>query len=455
MRLLPYRPKASVRSRPAVLDAVVALALAGLSAYVAWPTVFPATAKLGNIYGWSPSTMHLHGVGWIAAIGVELAVLPLRRKLPVTVLAVTLAAAVAGWMLLPITISPADVAVAIAVYTVADARPRRVSAAVVLSGGLLAVGLDTLLASASGVQQRKLAAAWLVKPSDLIVPAVALAAAWIAGDGARTRRAYTAAVERRALDAERDRDQQAGLAAAAERERITRELHDVIAHALSVMVIQAQGAGSALRRRQDGQAGDALDAIVTTGRGALAETRRVLGVIRRPDGAEPDLAPQPALRDLPALAARVRRAGTPVRLDVTGDVRPLPEVIELSAYRIVQEALTNTMKHAGPGATAEVRVRYGTGELLLDISDIKSFKSSISERHWFLPPGNLLLTEQDGHELAGHGLAGMRARVAMLGGELSAGPLPGGGFRISARLPTPAPAQGLGGVVFTPQKTQP
>ena len=438
MRLLT--PRWPAARRPVTLDAVASLLLAGLAAYVSWPTIFPMRAKLAVVYGWSPATLHWHAVGWLVAITAELAVLPLRRRLPVTVLAVTLAGAVAHWMLVPITTSPADVAVAIAVYTVADTRPRRVSAAVVVSGGLAALGLDALLTGTSGTP-RKLSAGWLVAPADLIVPALALAAAWIAGDSARTRRAYAATAERRALDAERDRDQRARLAAAGERERITRELHDVIAHAISVMVIQAQGAGSALRRREDGEAGAALDAIVTTGRGALAETRRVLGVVRRPAGTEPDLTPQPALRDLPSLVARVRQAGTPVRLDVAGEVRPLPEGIELSAYRIVQEALTNTMKHAGPGATARVRVRYRDAELLLDITDDGTPEASQASDLDDGPTGHGLDGHGlDGHGLDGHGLAGMRARIAMLDGELVAGPLPGAGFRVRARLPVSIPA---------------
>jgi signal transduction histidine kinase len=420
----------SLAGRPAVLDAAVAIVLAGLSAYLVWSAVFPTTHKLGQIYGWAPQTLHWHVIGWFAATAAELAVLPLRRRLPVPVLVVTLTMAIVHGVLLPVGTAPADLAVAIAVYSVASTMPRLMSGGVVVACGLLAAGLDALLVDVSG-GQRKLLAEWILKPSDLIVPAVVLAAAWIAGDGARTRRAYTAAVERRALDAERDRDLQAGLAAAAERERITRELHDVIAHAISVMVIQAQGAGSALRLRQEGQAREALDAIVTTGRGALSETRRVLGVVRRPDDAEPDLAPQPALRDLPSLAARVRHAGTPVQLAVTGEARPLPGGIELSAYRIVQEALTNTMKHAGPAARATVSVHYAKAELLVDITDDGN---TYAERPVVSP-----LSRADAAGEDGHGLTGMRARVAMLGGELSASPVPGAGFRVRARLPVPVP----------------
>ena len=409
--------------QPATLDAGLAVLLAGLSVLAVWRLIDPAgldTTKLKYEFG-TPQLQYWHTLGWLAAVGVELGVLPLRRRLPVTVLAVTLGMAAAHSLLLPDTPTPADLAVAIAVFTVASVRPRPISAGAAMAGLLLAYGLDALLLQVinSGVYGEKtLAAIWPVKPANLAVPVLVLAAAWLAGDSARTRRAYVAEVERRAADAERDLDRQAELAAAAERERITRELHDVIAHALSVMVIQAQGAGSALRRRRSAETGEALNAIVTTGRGALAEVRRLLGVVRRPADAdpEPELAPQPGLGDLPALAARVRRAGTPVQLRVTGTVRPLASGVELSAYRIIQEALTNTMKHAGPGATAVVGVHYAGPEVVVEITDDG-------------------VRGLGGNAPGGHGLAGMQARAAMLGGELTAGPCDGSGFRVRAQLP--------------------
>ena len=418
-RLLP------LLRRPAALDAGLAALLAALSVLAVWSLLAPgapAGTKLGYEYG-SPELLHWRAVGWLAVVGAELAVLPARRRFPATILAVTLGLATVHSALLPVTPAPADQAVAAAVYTVAAARPRPVSAAATAAALLLAAGLDTLLAATMGTGRDKaLAAVWQLKPPSLAVPTLVLAAAWLAGDSARTRRAYIAEVERRAADAERDLGRQAELAAAAERERITRELHDVIAHALSVMVIQAQGAGSALRQRRPAETGEALDAIVATGRGALAETRRLFGVVRRPPG--PELAPQPGLGDLAALAARVRGARTPVELLVTGLVRPLPGGIELSAYRIIQEALTNTMKHGGPGAAASVGVHYAAAELTVEITDDGAGLNGSGRAD-------------------GQGLAGMRARVAMLGGELTAGPRDcagprdGAGFRVHARLPLP------------------
>jgi signal transduction histidine kinase len=430
--------------RPAVLDAGLAALLAALSVIGAWDMLAPgseAVAKLGYVYS-SPQLLHWREVGWLAAVAAELGALPLRRRFPLAVLAVTLTAAVAHWLLLPITPAPSDVAIAVAVYTLASARSRPFSAAAVAAGLPIAIGLDALgFVTLPGPGQGKaIGATFLVKPASLIVPLLVLAAAWLAGDSARTRRAYIAEVERRAADAERDLGRQAELAAAAERERITRELHDVIAHALSVMVIQAQGAGSALRRRRPAETGEALDAIVTTGRGGLAETRRLLGVVRRPSGpGDPELAPQPSLGGLAALAARVRGAGTPVELNVTGLVRPLDGGIELSAYRIIQEALTNTMKHGGPGASASVGVHYAVGELTVEVTDDGTGPGPDG-------PGG---PDPAGQGLAGQGLPGMRARVAMLGGELAVGRAGGRGFRVRARLPVaeslPGPAQSLPG----------
>jgi len=427
--LLARLPAALTAPRgPGVLDAGLALVLAAVSLLASWRLLFPdigVDGKIGYpVYG-SPRALHWFAVGWLVAVTAELAVLPLRRRLPVSVLLITVAMAIVHSQLLPLTPAPADVAVAVAVYTVAAALPRLTSAVLVAACIGTGVAIDTLVRhTGPGL---KAGMFWPVKPTLLIVPVLVLGAAWIAGDSARTRRAYLAEVERRAQDAERDRDRRAELAAAAERERITRELHDVVAHALSVMVVQAQGAGSALRRRRTAQAGEALDAIVATGRGALAETRRVLGAIRLPGSSGGrELAPQPCLDDLPRLAESVRQAGTPVELRVTGLVRPLPPGIELSAYRIAQEALTNTMRHAGPGAAASVCIDFSESDLLLYISD-----NGHSERTRGSPEAD---PDSEG---AGHGLVGMRARVAMLGGTLSAGRDPGGGFRVRVRLPVP------------------
>jgi signal transduction histidine kinase len=444
--------------RPASQDVGLAVLLAALSVLAAWRLINPAGAsavRLGSDFG-SPQLLHWRAAGWLAAIAVELGALTARRRFPLTVLAVTLGMATTHALLLPIMPVAADLAVAIAVYTVASARPRPVSISATVAAVALAAGLNRLLlamAAPGASSQKTLATTWQV--ADMALPVLVLAAAWLAGEGAKTRRSYIAEVEGRAADAEHDLGMQSELAAAAERERITRELHDVIAHALSVMVIQAQGAGSALRRSEATETTQALEAIVTTGRGALAETRRVLGVVRQPAGAAPELAPQPGLGDVAALADQVRRAGTPVQLHVTGAVRRLADGIELSAYRIVQEALTNTMKHGGPGATAVVGVYYAGTELIIEITDDGGGQVRGERFRRPAATDNDRVTSSRGGEgtrrlpegtpgarcAGGHGLAGMRARVAMLGGELAAGPRKNSaGFRVRARLPVAAGA---------------
>lgn len=202
------------------------------------------------------------------------------------------------------------------------------------------------------------------------------------------------------------------MAVAEERSRIARELHDVIAHSVSVMVVQAQ-ASQRLLDGEQGEARQALGSIETTGRQALTEMRRLLGILRRTD-AELALAPQPGLGSLDALIGQFRESGLPVDLRVEGEPRSLPPGVDLSAYRIVQEALTNALKHAGP-ARADVVVRYSDDGVELEIADDG--------------PG----TGKGGG--SGHGLVGMRERVALYGGTLESGKQDGGGYFVRARLP--------------------
>jgi signal transduction histidine kinase len=209
-------------------------------------------------------------------------------------------------------------------------------------------------------------------------------------------------------------------AVAAERSSIARELHDVIAHNVSVMVVQA-GANRVNPPAGPEAASEAFAAIEATGRQALSETRTLLGLMRR-EGERQSPAPQPGLEHLTALAAQVRKAGLPVTVLVRGDPRPLPAGLNLSAYRIIQEALTNVLKHARP-ASAQVLVRYLERELQIQVTDPG-------------PPG---LSAQDGRNGSGHGLIGMRERVAVYGGQLEVGPAPGGGYRVWACLPLEPP----------------
>jgi signal transduction histidine kinase len=236
----------------------------------------------------------------------------------------------------------------------------------------------------------------------------AILAAWLAGVFVRGRREAVAQAVRTAA-AER----QAERAVADERARMARELHDIVSHNLSVVVLQAAGAQAA----GGTDTGPTLEKIERSGRQALVEMRRLLGVLRQPDepATGPGLSPQPGVAELTALVEGVRAAGLPVVLVIDGDPDQLPAAVDISAYRIVQEALTNVLKHAGP-ASAQVSVRCGTEEVLIEVTDDGA--------------GPLAAGPADG----GQGLAGMRERVALFGGELVAGPRPDGGFGVRARL---------------------
>jgi signal transduction histidine kinase len=216
--------------------------------------------------------------------------------------------------------------------------------------------------------------------------------------------------ERRAELAERERDVAAREAVVEERARIARELHDVIAHNVSMMVVQA---GAERRVVEDGTTHDVLETVEQIGRSALTEMRRLVGMLR--SDTDDSLAPQPGLDDLPRLAKQVCEAGLPVELLVEGERRELPAGIELSAYRIVQEALTNALKHAGD-ARAEVHVRYGPDSLELEIVDDGAAGAAVATT-------------------GGHGLVGMQERVALYGGRLDAGRRPSGGFAVRVLLP--------------------
>lgn len=243
---------------------------------------------------------------------------------------------------------------------------------------------------------------------------------WAWGRLTRVRRAYLTELEDRAARLERERDAQAKVAVAAERARIARELHDVVAHNVSVMIVQADGAAYVLDNNPQ-QAKQALTTIATTGRQALVEMRRLLGVLRTSDTTD-DYVPQPGVEELPELLDQVRTAGLAVDYTTTGHPHNLPRGVELTVYRIVQEALTNVRKHGGPHAHAHVTVDYGDRELAVQIED--DGRGTTSE--------HLAAGGTDGQ---GHGLIGMRERVGMINGNLDIGPRPGGGFRIRATLP--------------------
>ncbi|MBW5486358.1 sensor histidine kinase [Streptomyces bambusae] len=312
----------------------------------------------------------------------------------------------------------ADFATLVVLYTLASASDvSRWLSRFALGAGLAAAPLYALRfgidKSSAGSAQNVYFTLFMMVPFAL---------AWVLGDSVRTRRAYYAQLVERNQRLEKEREAQAKVAVAAERARIARELHDVVAHNVSVMVVQADGAAYVMDVAPE-QAKEALQTISGTGRQALAEMRRLLGVLRTGEPQESeDYVPQPDVEQIEVLVEQVRAAGLTVDFEVEGTPRPLPSGVELTAYRIVQEALTNTRKHGGPEAKANVRLVYFDDGLGLLVED--DGRGAAHE-----------LYEDGGADGAGHGLIGMRERVGMVGGTLEAGPRPGGGFRISALLP--------------------
>jgi signal transduction histidine kinase len=245
-----------------------------------------------------------------------------------------------------------------------------------------------------------------------------LGGAWGLGRMLRRRLMEAVALERRALQAEREREDAARVAVTEERGRIARELHDIVAHGLSVMIVQA-GAAEQIVSRDPQRAVGPLRAIQSTGREALGDMQRLLGVLRADDG-EVERGPQPSLAQVDRLVAQLSEAGLPVQLRVEGDVRALPAGLDMCGYRIVQEALTNSLKHGQP-STASVVVRYGTHDLELEVLDNGRAEQDVSAGEGL--PG------------AGHGLVGMRERVTLYGGLLEAGVRAEGGYAVRARIP--------------------
>jgi signal transduction histidine kinase len=244
-----------------------------------------------------------------------------------------------------------------------------------------------------------------------------LAGAIAAGVIIRNRERIFVDTERRAAAAEADRLAEAERAVAEERSRIAREMHDVVAHSMSVIAVQA-AAGREIVHANPDKAAEVFARIEGVGRESLAELRRMLGVLRGTDAANASLSPQPGLGDVPAAVAESTASGVATELVIDGPPRPLPPGIELAAYRIVQEALTNVRKHAGRTATATVRISYRPRELVVDVTD----------------DGRGAATSLAGAG-SGQGLIGMRERVEIYGGELASGPRPGGGFTVHAVLP--------------------
>jgi signal transduction histidine kinase len=339
----------------------------------------------------------------IALVAVAGGVLILRRSAPLAVLATTLAAtgaSVAGGG------EPTGLITGIALYTTAAMCERRVSLAALVPTAAIAAALSAATADTEGRQASATFGATV---------AVLLAAGiWGLGAYAQTRRRYTRALKQRAAQAEREREQLARIAVHEERASIARELHDIVAHSVTVMLVGVRGARDVLHTAP-AVADETLARVETSGEQSLTELRRILALLRSPDhGAEPH--PQPSLAELDALIADYRAAGLPVRLEVTGQPRPLPSGVELSVYRIVQEALTNVLKHSHP-TRVTVTLSFRGSRLEVEVVDDAT-------RH----------TDQS-DATTGHGIVGMRERVVLLGGELETGRRVGGGYRVAAWLP--------------------
>lgn len=342
------------------------------------------------------------------------AVVALRRRAPERLLLVAVAVGLLQ-LALDVQPNPGNLAFLVIIYTCAS-NGARWSSRLALVGGLAAAPASML----RWPPHSEYSTVWTTLLQTFFLTVI-YALSWVIGDRLRTRRAYYAELEERAARLHREREAQSKAAVAAERARIARELHDVVAHNVSVMVVQADGAAYVLDGAPD-QAKQALTTISTTGRQALAEMRRLLGLLRAGDDAGGEYVPQPGVDQLADLIDQVRGAGLPVRFEVAGQARPLSSGVELTAYRIVQEALTNVRKHGGDGASASVLLGFGDAALDLLIED--DGRGARQE-----------LYAQGGRDGLGQGLIGMRERIGMVGGTLTAGPRPGGGFRISAVLP--------------------
>jgi signal transduction histidine kinase len=361
------------------------------------PALLATTAELAQVISatGTPSAPAL--VLAVVAGGV----LVLRRTAPLAVLATTLAATV---LIAALGDDPSGASVAIALYTTAALCERRVSLAALAATAGSAATLSAVTTDSTGRETSAWFGATLV-----VVLAVGI---WALGAYAQTQRRYRRELQERAASAEREQEQLARIAVHEERAAIARELHDIVAHSVSVMLVGVRGARDALRASPE-VAEETLGRVERSGEQSLAELRRILALLREPERTA-ESRPQPSLAELNDLVASYRAAGLPVRLEVMGEPMTLPSGIELSVYRIVQEALTNALKHSDP-TNVTVMLAFHDSRLELEVVDDGT-------------TGTRAAT-------TGQGLVGMRERVALLGGELQTGPRDGGGFRVAVRLP--------------------
>lgn len=363
---------------------------------------------VGQVEFWLAVRPHAHLVGHGIPTGLLFAPVALslgvRRRAPAVAVAVSTACFLAAGLFVTSRVDTGPVAFFVALIVAYYSAGAWSSTAGELAVAVAAWGAVAVLDVSRGVfdvNGPTQPLAWLM-----------LAIAWLVGREIGRRRRDLTALRDHAVRLEQDRDQQTRAAVNEERTRIARELHDVVAHSVSVMVVQAQ-AGTRLISDPP-RASSTFQAIEHSGREALVELRRMLGILRTPDE-QPTTHPQPGLAGLDSLIAQVAEAGVTVQCVIEGEPRPLPPGVDLSAYRIIQEALTNTIKHAG-AAQASVLLRYGSTSIDIEVlDDGRGGRASVNG--------------------SGHGLIGMRERVTLHGGELSTAPRADGGYAVVARLP--------------------
>jgi signal transduction histidine kinase len=343
--------------------------------------------------------------GWGATVLAAVAggVLVLRRFAPLAVLATTLAGMAA---VVALGGEPTGLTLGIGLYTTAALCERRVSLAALVPVAAIAAALSVATADTEGRQASALFGATVA-----VLLAVGI---WGLGAYSQTRRRYTRALTQRAAQAEREREQLARIAVHEERAAIARELHDIVAHSVTVMLVGVRGARDVLHTAP-AVAEETLARVEASAEQSLSELRRILALLRSPDH-DADPHPQPSLAELDVLVADYCATGLPVRLEVTGEQRPLSGGVELSVYRIVQEALTNALKHSNP-TRVTVTLSFRDSRLEVEIIDDAAKQPERSDA------------------ATGHGIVGMRERVVMLGGELETGWRVGGGYRVAAWLP--------------------
>ncbi len=409
---MPGGPRSRIRAHALIGDVILAAALAAVSV---WFVLDPRpgraiTPLVGPLIGGAEAP---GGPGAVAVVLLVLACLPvaLRRAWPFSLLCLAQLPPLA-LVLLGHGTGAGVVASLVLLYSVAALRGLAVS--------LLAAGLVTgcWAAAVAGVPSWGAAGGPPGRWAVYLVIVTFLFAVWVLGRSVRLRRAYLAELEDRAERLERAGEADRRAAMAEERSRIARELHDVVAHHVSVMTVQAVAARRVLSTSPE-TAASALSAIEEMGRAAMAEMRNIVGVLRTEGDEAGERAPQPGVRDLPALVEQMREAGLRTQLWIEGDESRLPPGLDLAAYRLIQEALTNSLRHAGAGARAWVTVRREPTTLTVHVED----------------DGRGPAAEPRNPDRPGHGLVGIRERVALYGGMLQTGPRQGGGFEVRARFP--------------------